>query len=188
MSDVVEVAAEVQPPSAGDARRPDDRYQLGIEQSLQRLVSDGARQFYRDGCRIIGGAVELETASNMLHHCARELEISVREVLVEVLRPAPEAHVCGFDDEELAHSDEIRGVVRALGLRGNIATLWIAVVTGSDYGGGHLAKLSHRRGLSNRPARARPVKATAIRNPPDRAITSLCRSSSATSRSRPSTV
>src|SRR5438128_1147346 len=114
---------------------------------LRRLIGEGTRQFYSDGCLIVEGHVNLETRSHMLYHCARELESAVREVLIEVLKPAPLEHECRIDEERLTHTDEIRAIVSALQLRAEVNDLWINVVTGKKYGGDNLAASSHRRGL-----------------------------------------
>lgn len=130
-------------------RSPDPRC-LRVRQLLGR-VGPNVQEFHRDGCRIAAGEVQLDTGAHLLAHCMREVESSVRAVLLEVFAPAAAAgHDCGLDELRSTHRQEIEAITAALALGDDVAQAWIGLVTGKG-SLGHLARRAHRRGLERSP-------------------------------------
>lgn len=153
------------------SRAPDPRRQR-IEELLRHTVSDGTRQFYADGRRVLDGEAELESATNVLFHCAREIESAVRGVFREVvltdddraqLQKAMAAENTrrarkgnGALLREPTHASQVRAIVARLETpaRAELEEAWLAFArsSGKSRTGIGLAGLAHRPGL--RPARA----------------------------------
>ena len=130
--------------------RPPDPRCLRVRQLLGR-VGPNVQQFHRDGCRIAAGDVKLDTGAHLLAHCMREVESSVRAVLLEVFAPAAAAgHECGLDEGGSTHRQEIEAIGAALALGDDVIQAWIELVTGKG-SLGHLAGRAHRRGLERSP-------------------------------------
>ena len=148
-------------PAVVGPRPPDPRRRRLLE--LLGRVAPSVQQFYGDGCDLVDGTVIMRTGANMLAHCAREIESSVRDVLLTVFSPAlreESEHVCGFDEaSEESHRDEIERVVRLLDLppqlREGMRESWMWLATGRGRGPDRkgLAARAHRRGLE----RASPI-------------------------------
>lgn len=114
-------------------------------------VGPSAQQFHRDGCRLVLGDAELDTAVHILRHCAREVESSVRETLLEVFaRSAAAGHDCGFDERQSTQRQEIEAIAAALALSVDVRDAWIGMATGKS-ALGDLAGRAHRRGLERAP-------------------------------------
>lgn len=152
--------------------RPPDPRRQRIEELLRHTVSDGTRQFYADGRRVLDGEAELETATNVLFHCAREIESAVRGVFREVvltdddraqLQKAMEdenarraRHGMGLPLREPTHASQVRAIVARLETpaRADLEAAWLpfARSSGNSRSAVGLAGLAHRPGL--RPSRA----------------------------------
>lgn len=160
-------------------RTPDPRRQR-IEDLLRHTVSDGTRQFYADGRRVLDGEAELETATNVLFHCAREVESAVRGVFFQVvLTEGDRAKLNNAMDEENRrrewdprqqllrepfHAAQVRAIVARLETpaRAELEAAWLpfARASGRSRSATGLAGLAHRPGL--RPARAMEAPHRAI--------------------------
>lgn len=84
-----------------------DPRQLRIHERLRRLVSTGAADAYYDGCRLMSGDAPLRTITHLVAHLLREVESSLRQVLLpiatdtEVLAPESDSPSIEGDQQRL---------------------------------------------------------------------------------------
>ena len=146
----------------------DDPRQRLIHERLTRLVGQSAAEFYKDACRFMSGSIQppFSTTTNLISHALREVESSLRDVLVPLAnQSSPVTTVeqtdetkaalaaLGISEEELlalrnkkaSHADEIRAILVMLGISEDeeLAKAWIALPSDSK----GLQRYAHRRGL-----------------------------------------
>lgn len=119
-----------------------DPYQAKIFERLS-LVSPGAAAFYKDACRMKTGNVQLDSSAHLIAHLLREIESSLRAVMLPSTYTSPEpCKKCGNKPE--AHKKQIEAIFDAyhVPLDDNVRQLWNEIAD-------HLARLAHREGLEH---------------------------------------
>ena len=121
--------------------------QQQIADNLKRLVGPGAASFYKDACRITEDAA-LESGAHVVAHLLREVESSLREVLLKWTESEENTSSARKNSNE-GQKEKIRVITNALGYEndGKIAEAWLFFADRSK----GLAKQAHRNNLS--PAR-----------------------------------
>ncbi len=71
------------------------------------LVGEGPAAFYMDACAMFDGEPRLQTTMHLVAHCLREIESSLRGVLL------PRGYDCRAPSER--HKDEVRAILAAYG-------------------------------------------------------------------------
>lgn len=120
------------------------------------LVSENAAAFYRDVCRILDGAVQLETAAHAIAHNLREIESALRDVLVPLADQA-KLDAARRRLKGKGHQAEVEAILDALGLADipAAADTWLRL-TDSD-GEAGLARLAHRDALAGPRTLSQPL-------------------------------
>jgi hypothetical protein len=124
-----------------------DPRQLRIYQNLA-FLGPGPAAFYRDACQLMLYADSFESVTHLVGHCIREIESSVRDVVVPVSgKTSGDIDKSNGDSNAgSSHKEEIRLIIRALGIGEDdqVAQAWLEIP-------GRLHKLAHRRGLKTTP-------------------------------------
>ncbi len=122
-----------------------DPHQAKIYKRLL-LLSPGAASFYKDACRIKSSEFQLDSSAHLIAHLLREIESSIRAVMVPITySPPTPCKICGNKPE--AHKDQIEKIIETYGLnpKDKVAELWFKI---ADQGSSlNLARLAHREGL-----------------------------------------
>jgi len=127
-------------PLAGSGPLPDPR-RPKIEARLRALVGPGPADFYLDACALVDDANRWRTVTHLMHHCMREIEAAVRDVLEPMSTgssSAPSAR-----EGENNHKETIRAILAALEIPEDdpVAKKWLGQA-GSYQGRAHRNSLA----------------------------------------------
>lgn len=125
------------------------RFQTSQQKSLYiqlRLLGPGPAIFYREACSLIASPQQFESTTHLVAHLLREIESSVRRVLLPYDYTPPD--VCSqCDNRPEAHAKQIEAIVQSLELDESIQKKWKEVATRGKFSNG-LASMAHREDLS----------------------------------------
>lgn len=129
-----------------------------VHRLLGSIVGEGAQALYRDGVRLLA-APNLESTSHLLGHIAREIESSVRAVLLPIadrsdVDRAPAARDTTSSGSGDRHTAEVRRIVNALGLPEDdgVGAVWIRLSRRGFAAHAHRRSLERPRPFDNRTA------------------------------------
>jgi hypothetical protein len=136
-------------PPPPDPYRFRDPRQERIYRRLLR-VGENAAAFYRDVCRLLDGAVRLETAAHAIAFSLREIESAMRAVLLPLVEPArlEEARRRARRKDKTWHREQVEAILETLGLA-NVpapAETWRRLADPDGDSGLH--RLAHRDALA----------------------------------------
>lgn len=141
-----------------------NQQQERIYRRLSSLVSPGAAAFWRDACRFMEMEPPLESTTHFVGHSLREIESSLRDVLIPISRPSEPSEPLeqGANKKKSKkknpsgdeiHKAEIEAVLKVLEIPeiSPVAQTWLSLPgRDNEYG---LAKRAHRNALE----RTRPI-------------------------------
>ncbi len=103
-----------------------DAQQERIYIKLHSLVGRGASAFYRDACRLMEMDNSLESTTHLVGHLLREIESSLRSVLVPITTPTSGqsnrikcpscSHKFTLEPQKPSHKDEIIAILQAINI------------------------------------------------------------------------
>jgi hypothetical protein len=76
-----------------------------------------AAAFYRDVCRLVDGAAQLETAAHVIGHSLREIESALQHVLLPLVAPEAMAKAkTRYPGKKTGHRIKVEAILETLGL------------------------------------------------------------------------
>lgn len=105
------------------------------------LISPGAEAFFDDACRLLDANPSFKTTTHLISHCLREVESSLREVIVPLAELSQGKII---HDNQYQHKQEIESIIKLFGLPKSSKTTktWISLA-----GISNLSRMAHREGL-----------------------------------------
>jgi len=122
--------------------------QSQLYEKLGRFLGPGPAAFYLDAHRMVAEPTPYTSTTHVVAHLLREIESSLRRILLPYNYPAPAAcPTCGNRPEEEGHKKQIEAIAKLYHLDESLSTPWIALATGSkeDHG---FAAFAHRDALT----------------------------------------
>src|SRR5260221_4628724 len=118
--------------------------QSQLYEKLARFLGPGPAAFYLDAHRMVAEQTPYTSTTHLVAHLLREIESSLRRVLLPYNYPTPTACPrCGNRPEEEGHKKQIEAIAKLYQLDEPLSTLWIALATGSKEDNG-FAAFAHR--------------------------------------------
>ncbi|GCF10542.1 hypothetical protein KDI_41060 [Dictyobacter arantiisoli] len=125
------------------------RFQTQQQKSLYtklKLLGPGPATFYREACSLITPPQRFESTTHLVAHLLREIESSVRRVLLPYDYVPPDAcQVC--ENRPETHAKQIEAITQSLKLDKGIQKKWKEIATRNKTFNG-LAAMAHREDLS----------------------------------------
>jgi len=122
--------------------------QSQLYEKLARFLGPGPAAFYLDAHRMVAEQTPYTSTTHLVAHLLREIESSLRRVLLPYNYRAPAAcPKCGIRPEEEGHKKQIEAIAELYQLDESLSTLWIALATGSKEDNG-FAAFAHRDALT----------------------------------------
>jgi hypothetical protein len=125
------------------------RFQTSQQKNLYiqlRLLGPGPATFYREACSLMVLPQQFESTTHLVAHLLREIESSIRRVLLPYNYVPPEAcPVC--DSRPETHAYQIEKIIQSLELNTGMQEKWKLIATRNKTFNG-LASIAHREDLS----------------------------------------
>jgi hypothetical protein len=102
-----------------------DPRQQEIYESLNRLISSGIAEYYKDACKLMDDPEALATTAHLVAHLLREIESAIRSVLISTFKVSLGNTQKGTKGRN--HREEIRAILAALNVSpdGPLARRWL---------------------------------------------------------------
>ena len=124
-----------------------------ISRKLNSRVSPGAAAFWRDACRLMEMEPLLESTTHLVGHLLREIESSLRDVLMPISEPSEQGANKKKPSGDEKHKAEIEAVLKVLEIPeiSPVGQTWLSLPGRNNKYGLH--KRAHRKALD----RPRPI-------------------------------